>query len=70
MSNTENSRMGDLRSLQTRYYEPKADITALELATLLPYLIKMDRNRGILFKDSTWGALPPNLQRHFTDKRP
>ena len=59
-----------LRKLQVRYFAPQTDITAYEVAEFLWLSSKINRDRGIMFKDETWEAMSPNLRRHFTDARP
>lgn len=42
------------------YFEPKEDITAYELALLLPFM------HGPLYR-STFDALPPGVKRHLVE---
>lgn len=49
-------------------YEPKPDITAYELAVLLPGLVRSPRVFGtgfLTFQTAEWEAIPGNVRRHF-----
>jgi hypothetical protein len=59
--------MAETRSIATHYYDPQADITAYELALILP--LGIAERKAVLLKDTTWDELPDNVKRHFKDTK-